>query len=241
MYVRIWRRCYMLWNLHGFGPWGPFPWAPMGFTYTIWTTLNPLLLRMIPAKFDKNPNPNGYFLHRAPSPTCYPAPQGPIRATLGTAMNNVYSSPNKVSTHYIPWLFYFWIWRRCLKFAWFWPLGALSLAPHWGHMYYITNLNPQPLRMIPAKFGYNPTMRFSRSRWNSYFLHIGPLPNLVPPQGPIGATLGTAMNNFCSSPNKVSTLYITWLFSFWIWRRRCLKFAWFWPHILFEQVWIPFP
>ena len=29
------------------------------------------------------------------------------------------------------------------------------------------------------------------------------------PQGPIGATLGTAMNNFYSSPNKVSTHYIT--------------------------------
>ena len=27
-------------------------------------------------------------------------PQGPIGATLGTAMNNFYSSPNKVSTHY---------------------------------------------------------------------------------------------------------------------------------------------
>ena len=41
-----------------------------------------------------------YFLQRAPSPTCYP-PQGPIGATLGTVMNNFYSSPNKVSTHYI--------------------------------------------------------------------------------------------------------------------------------------------
>ena len=24
-----------------------------------------------------------------------------------------------------------------LKFAWFWPLGALSLGPHGGHMYHM--------------------------------------------------------------------------------------------------------
>ena len=40
-----------VWNLHGFGPLGPSPWAPMGATHTIWTNLNPLPLRMIPAKF----------------------------------------------------------------------------------------------------------------------------------------------------------------------------------------------
>ena len=31
---------------------GPPPGAPMGATHTIWTTLNPLPLRMISAKFD---------------------------------------------------------------------------------------------------------------------------------------------------------------------------------------------
>ena len=74
---------------------------------------------------------------------------------------------------------------------------------------------------------------FSRRRWNSNFLQRAPSPTCYPPQGPIGATLGTAMNNVCSSPNKVSTHkelqththYISWLFSFWIWRRRSLKFA----------------
>ena len=40
-------------------------------------------------------------------------PAGAIGATLGTAMNNLYSSPKKVYTHYITLLFYFnWIWRR---------------------------------------------------------------------------------------------------------------------------------
>ena len=65
---------------------------------------------------------------RALSQSCYPPPPptGAHWATLGTAMNNFYSSPKKVITNYIIWLFYFWIWRRrCLKFAWFWPLGAL--------------------------------------------------------------------------------------------------------------------
>ena len=96
---------------------------------------------------------NSYFLHRAPSPTCYP-PQGPIGATLGTAMNNLYSSPKKVYTHYITWLFYLnWIWRRSLKFTWFWPLGALPLAPMKATCTIWTTLNPRPLEMIPVKFG----------------------------------------------------------------------------------------
>ena len=32
--------------------------------------------------------------------------------------------------------------------------------------------------------------------------YIGPPPNLLPPAGAIGATLGTAMNNLYSSPKK---------------------------------------
>ena len=57
--VRLWH--YVTWLLHfwswrclkfaWFGPLGPSPWAPMGTICTIWTTLNPLLQRMIPAKF----------------------------------------------------------------------------------------------------------------------------------------------------------------------------------------------
>ena len=85
------------------------------------------------------------FYKGPPSPTCYP-PQGPIGATLGTAMNNFYSSPNKVSTHYITGLFSFWIWRRrCLKFAWFWPLRGLPLGSHGDHTYYLNNFeSPTP-------------------------------------------------------------------------------------------------
>ena len=129
----------LLWNLHGFGPREPSPWAPMGATCT-------------DHAFSRS-RWNSNFLQRAPFPTCYP-PQGSIEATLGTAMNNFNSSPNKVSTHYITWLFSFWIWRRrCLKFAWFWPLGGLPLGPHGDHYTIWTTLNPLPLSMIPAKFG----------------------------------------------------------------------------------------
>ena len=153
---------------------------------------------------------NSYFLHRAPSPTCYP--YGAIGATLGSA-TNLYFSPKKVSTLYTTWLFYLnWIWRRKFEIC-----KVLALGPPIGATCTIwTTLNPRPLRMIkiqPCIF---------KKKMKQLLFTKGP-------QGPIGATLGTAMNNFYSSPNKVSTHYITWPFSFWIWRRRCLKFAWFWP------------
>ena len=108
---------------------------------------------------------NSYFLQRAPSPTCYP-PQGPIGATLGTAMNNFYSSPKKVSTHYITWLFSFWIWRRrCLKFAWFWPFGALPLGPHGGHTYYLNNFESPTPKDDSCQVWLKSNHAFSRRRW----------------------------------------------------------------------------
>ena len=150
-------------------------------------------------------------------------PQGPIGATLGTAMNNFCSSSNKVSTHYITWLFSFWIWRRrCLKFPWFWPFRALPLGPHGGHTYYLNNFESPTPKDDSCHFLVKIQPCIFKKKMKQLLFTKGP-------QGPIGATLGTAMNNFCSSSNKVSTHYITWLFSFWIWRRRCLKFAWFWP------------
>ena len=108
---------------------------------------------------------NSYFLQRAPSPTCYP-PQGPIGATLGTAMNNFYSSPNKVSTHYITWLFSVWIWRRrCLKFAWFWPFGALPPGPHGGHTYYLNNSESLTPKDDSCQVSLKSNHAFSRRRW----------------------------------------------------------------------------
>ena len=130
---------------------------------------------MIPVKFGWNPTrhfqvkkmkvtfykgpPSG------PSPTCYP-PQGPIGATLGTAMNNFYSSPNKVSTHHITWLFSFWIWRRrCLKFAWFWPLGGFPLGPHGGHTYYLNNFESPSPKDDSSQVWLKSHHAFSRRKW----------------------------------------------------------------------------
>ena len=93
-------------------------------------------------------------------------PQGPIGATLGTAMNNFCSSSNKVSTHYITCLFSFWIWRRrCLKFAWFWPFGALPLGPHGGHTYYLNNFESPTPKDDSCQVWLKSNHAFSRRRW----------------------------------------------------------------------------
>ena len=93
-------------------------------------------------------------------------PQGPIGATLGTAMNNFYSSPNKVSTYYITWPFSFWIWRRrCLKFAWFWPFGALPLGPNGGHTYDLNNFESPAPKDDSCQVWLKSNHAFSRRRW----------------------------------------------------------------------------
>ena len=114
-----------------------------------------------------------------------PPPQGPIGATLGTAMNNFYSSPKKLSTHYIPWLFYFWILRRCLKFARFGPWGPSPWAPIGGHMYYMNDFETPAPKDDSCQVWLKSDHAFSRRRWNCYFLHVcrAPLPNLLPSTG----------------------------------------------------------
>ena len=93
-------------------------------------------------------------------------PQGPIGATLGTAMNNFYSSPIKVSTHYMTWPFSFWIWRRrCLKFAWFWPFGALPLGPHGGHTYDLNKFESPTPKDDSCQVWLKSNHAFSRRRW----------------------------------------------------------------------------
>ena len=129
-------------------------------------------------------------------------------------MNNLYSSPKKFYTHYITLLFYFnWIWRRSLKFAKFWPLGALPLGPHGGNMYHMNTFeSPAPE---------DDSCQVWLKSNHAVTFYIGPPPQPVTPHGAIGATLGRATNNLYSSPRKVSTLYTTWLFYLnWIWRRK---------------------
>ena len=74
---------------------------------------------------------NHAFLQEVDEVTFYigPPPQQ-IGATLGTATNNLYSSPKKVSTLYITSLFYLnWIWRRKFEICKVLALGALPLGP----------------------------------------------------------------------------------------------------------------
>ena len=99
-----------------------------------------------------------------PHPNLLP-PQGPIGATLGTVMNNLYSSLKKVSTHYITWLFYVWIWRRIFKFACFWPLGGLPLGPHGGHTYYLNNSESPSPKDDSCQVWLKSNHAFSRRRW----------------------------------------------------------------------------
>ena len=81
-------------------------------------------------------------------------------------MNKFCSSSNKVSTHYITWLFSFWIWRRrCLKFAWFWPCGALPLGPHGGHTYYLNNFESPTPKDDSCQVWLKSNHAFSRRRW----------------------------------------------------------------------------
>ena len=148
---------------------------------------------------------------------------GAIGATLKSATNNLYSSPKKVSPLYTTWLFYLnWIWRRKFEICKVLALGALSLAPHRGHMYHMNNFESLAPKDDSCHVWLKSNHAFSKGRWNSYFLQRAH-------RGLLGPPWELPWTNCYSSPNKVSTHYMTWPFSFWIWRRRCLKFAWFWP------------
>ena len=74
-------------------------------------------------------------------------------------MNNFYSSSNKVSTctHYIIWLFSFWIW--------FWPFGALPLGPHGAHTYYLNNFESPTPKDDSCQVWLKSNHAFSRRRW----------------------------------------------------------------------------
>ena len=113
-------------------------------------------------------------------------------------------------TYYITWLFYFWIWRRILKFACFWPLGAPPPGPPCNNFEF-----PAP-KDDSCQVWLKSDHVFSR-RWKSYFLHRASLPNLLPSTwAHWGPPWELPWTNFYSSPNKASTHYITWLFSFWV-------------------------
>ena len=64
------------------------------------------------------------------------------------------------------WPFSFWIWRRrCLKFAWFWPFGALPLGPHGGHTYDLNNFESPTPKDDSCQVWLKSNHAFSRRRW----------------------------------------------------------------------------
>ena len=166
-------------------------------------------------------------------------------------MNNLYSSPKKVYTHYITLLFYLnWIWRRSLKFATFCPLRALPLAP----MYHMITFESPALEDDSCQVWLKSNLAFLQEVDGTVsFLHKGLLPNLLPPRGPLGPPWELPQTFFILHLRRY--LHFTYLDLFylnWIWRRS-LKFAKFlpfealppgppWePNVPYEQLWIPGP
>ena len=106
---------------------------------------------------------------------------GAIGATLGIATNNLYSSPKKVSTLYITWLFNLnWIWRRKFEICKVLALGALPLGPHRNNF---ESLAPKD---DSCHVWLKSNHAFSKRRWNSYFLQRAPSPTCYTHRGLLG-------------------------------------------------------
>ena len=85
-------------------------------------------------------------------------------------------------------------------------MGPAPWAPRGARCTISRTLYSLPLKIIPTKFGVNPLMCFKK---NVKYSHKGPTPNLSPPQGPNGTTLGLVMNNYNLPHIEVSTHKVT--------------------------------
>ena len=154
---------------------------------------------------------NSYFLGPLPEPITPPPPPPPRGhchwGHPGNCheLNNFNSSHKKVFEYYITWL---------LHVCMFWPLGALSLGSHGGHMYHMKDFESPAPKDDSCQVCLNSTKHFQEVCVDeiNFTFYIGPPPQPVTPTGAIGATLGTAMNNLYSSPKKVYTHCIPLLF-----------------------------
>ena len=89
-------------------------------------------------------------------------------------------------------------------------LGALPLGPHGGHMYQMNNFESLAPEDDSCQVWLKSNHAFLQEVDSEQLLFTyGPLPNLLPHMGAIGATQGSATNNLYSSPKKLSTLYTT--------------------------------
>ena len=126
-----------------------------------------------------------------------------------------------LTTLYTKYRFYLnWIWRKKFEICKVLALRALPLGPHRSH-YHMNNFESPAPRDDSCHVWLKSNHVFSKKRWNSYFLQRAH-------RGPLGPPWELPWTTFVLHLTRY-THYITWLFSFWIWRRRCLKFAWFWP------------
>ena len=162
------------------------------------------------------------FLHRGP----LPQPATPRRGHWGHPGNCheqslFFTYEGLYALHNFTVLLPNWIWRRSLKFAKFWPLGALPLGPHGGNMCHMNTFESSAPEDDSCQVWLKSNHAFLQEVDETVTFYIGPPPQPVTPHGAIGATLGSATYNLYSSPKKVSTLYTTWLFYLnWIWRRK---------------------
>ena len=174
---------------------------------------------------------------------------GAIGATLGSATNNLYSSPKKVSTLYTTWLFFLnWIWRRKFEIYKDLALGALPLPPppppHRSHMYHMNNFESPAPKDDSCHVWLKSNHAFSKRRWNSYFLQRAH-------RGPLGLPWELPWTTFVLHLTRYlhTTLTILLLDLEKKMFEICMVLALLgpppgppWgPHILFEQLWIPYP
>ena len=99
-----------------------------------WGWFLPSLVKIQPCISSRSRWTVTFYIGPPPQPV---TPHGAIGATLGSATNNLYSSPKKVSTLYTTWLFYLnWIWRRKFEICKVLALGGPPPGlPWWQHVH----------------------------------------------------------------------------------------------------------
>ena len=109
-----------------------------------------------------------FYIGPPPQPVTH---MGAIGATLGSATNNLYSSPNYTS-HNLDYRFYLnWIWRKKVwNLQSFGPGGPPLGPPIRSHMYHMNNFESPAPKDDSCHVWLKSNHAFSKRRWNSYFL-----------------------------------------------------------------------
>ena len=143
---------------------------------------------------------NSYFLHRAPSPTCYPTwgPLGPTREVPPTTFI-LHLKRYIYTLHNFTVLLKLDLEKEVWNLKSFGPWGPPPGPLWWPYIPYEHLWIPSPWGwFLPSLVNIQPCVSL-RSRWTVSF-YIGPPPQPVTHMGAIGATLGSATNILYSSP-----------------------------------------